>query len=125
MSDASDMLAAALEQMDGIIAGKHLGQVGFFAFLGPPFSHPEDTVPDREGNKLGIAFGAFHSSLQLTDNQSGGVAQTPWIEFSPTLSQRAAGSGWVMQFSSCVEHQESQGQQWLLWTSLNSEELKH
>lgn len=24
MSDASDMLAAALEQMDGIIAGKHL-----------------------------------------------------------------------------------------------------
>lgn len=25
MSDASDMLAAALEQMDGIIAGKHLG----------------------------------------------------------------------------------------------------
>lgn len=27
MSDASDMLAAALEQMDGIIAGKHLGQL--------------------------------------------------------------------------------------------------
>lgn len=27
MSDASDMLAAALEQMDGIIAGKLLGQL--------------------------------------------------------------------------------------------------
>lgn len=27
MSDASDMLAAALEQMDGIIAGKRLGQL--------------------------------------------------------------------------------------------------
>lgn len=27
MSDASDMLAAALEQMDGIIAGKCLGQL--------------------------------------------------------------------------------------------------
>lgn len=33
MSDASDMLAAALEQMDGIIAGV------YFAFLDPPFSH--------------------------------------------------------------------------------------
>lgn len=33
MSDASDMLAAALEQMDGIIAGKHLGQ-GFILLFG-------------------------------------------------------------------------------------------
>lgn len=32
MSDASDMLAAALEQMDGIIAGKHLGQVFILLF---------------------------------------------------------------------------------------------
>lgn len=36
MSDASDMLAAALEQMDGIIAGKHLGQ-GFILLFGSSF----------------------------------------------------------------------------------------
>lgn len=33
MSDASDMLAAALEQMDGIIAGKHLGQLVHLSVL--------------------------------------------------------------------------------------------
>jgi len=30
MSDASDMLAAALEQMDGIIAGNHYKSVALF-----------------------------------------------------------------------------------------------
>lgn len=29
MSDASDMLAAALEQMDGIIAGNHMVHLDF------------------------------------------------------------------------------------------------
>lgn len=40
MSDASDMLAAALEQMDGIIAGKHLGQL-FHLLFGLSFLPPE------------------------------------------------------------------------------------
>lgn len=33
MSDASDMLAAALEQMDGIIAGKYSGHLVHFTVL--------------------------------------------------------------------------------------------
>jgi len=40
MSDASDMLAAALEQMDGIIAGKLLANPYSLSCFGPSFVVP-------------------------------------------------------------------------------------
>lgn len=58
---------------------------------------------------LGIAFGAFHYSFELTNNRSGGIAQTltgsmDWV-FSCPLSK-----GLWKWLSGAVQHQESQGQ---------------